>query len=465
MSDDINNSELGTEPEAPAADEQPVPAETAAEETSAAAEETSAVAEEASEETPEETPAEEKPKKKKSSVRTLVIGLVAVLLAFAAGIGYKSFKAGEFSLPFSKSASESSVGIQELNYEKLYKTRKADSVAIVIGGEPINWSSYFTWVYNMGEQVVSYMQQMYMYYGLESSWDEAINDAGDTYFTAVSQGAEDSLKQLICIERFAESLGIALDEADQAEIAAAVENAKISSVGADATDEQFREHLKSFYIDLDFYERNVGQSILYTKCYNSLYGEDLSLVSEEDALKLLEEGGYIHAAHILFNKTDPATGEQRSEEVMAEKLAQLESIAEELRGISGSAKRVDTFFKYMKELSEDTGMMYYTDGYTFTEGTMVPEFEQACKALSDYEVCDPVETDYGYHIIIRLPLDADGIIDIDPSTGTATTAISVLADTDFSARLQALFDALDVKYENGVGEIKFSKYLRPIETK
>ena len=46
-----------------------------------------------------------------------------------------------------------------------------------------------------------------------------------------------------------------------------------------------------------------------------------------------------------------------------------------------------------------------TDGYTFGPGEMVDEFYEGTKALGEGEISQPVQSQYGYHIILRLSAD------------------------------------------------------------
>ena len=66
------------------------------------------------------------------------------------------------------------------------------------------------------------------------------------------------------------------------------------------------------------------------------------------------------------------------------------------------------FDQLMNDYSEDTGLATNPDGYQAVEaGQMVPEFEEASLALEPGEISDIVESDYGYHIILRLPLEVE----------------------------------------------------------
>ncbi len=68
--------------------------------------------------------------------------------------------------------------------------------------------------------------------------------------------------------------------------------------------------------------------------------------------------------------------------------------------IAEQAKAGEDFDSLMEQYNQDTGET--SAGYTFGEGEMVPEFEEAAFALALDQVSDPVKTDYGYHVIKRI---------------------------------------------------------------
>jgi parvulin-like peptidyl-prolyl isomerase len=64
------------------------------------------------------------------------------------------------------------------------------------------------------------------------------------------------------------------------------------------------------------------------------------------------------------------------------------------------------FDRLMAEESADPGSAAYPNGYLFRPGEMVEPFETGTKELEMGEISDPVESSFGYHIILRLdPMD------------------------------------------------------------
>ncbi len=81
-------------------------------------------------------------------------------------------------------------------------------------------------------------------------------------------------------------------------------------------------------------------------------------------------------------------------------LVEDEALAKELISRIEKGESFDTL---MKEHNIDPGAT--EEGYTFTKGEMVEPFEKAAFDLKENELTKaPVKTDYGYHIIMRLPL-------------------------------------------------------------
>ena len=114
----------------------------------------------------------------------------------------------------------------------------------------------------------------------------------------------------------------------------------------------------------------------------------------------------------------------------------------------------------MNELSEDPGTTRYPEGYTYLPGTMVKEFEEAAASLEDYGISDVTETSYGYHILLRLPLDADRVVEFNQTTGDPRTGRMLAANQAYSQKLQEKADALELKWLPGFEAPDLLEYVK-----
>ena len=131
---------------------------------------------------------------------------------------------------------------------------------------------------------------------------------------------------------------------------------------------------------IDFLRKQVPGNLYYEKIQSDKKGGDYSKEIAEIEKGIRES--YVTAKHILV----------KDEALAKEIIAKIEKGA--------------NFDALMKEHNTDPGAT--ERGYTFTKGEMVEPFEKASFELKENELTKaPVKTDFGYHIIIRLPLDEE----------------------------------------------------------
>ncbi len=351
----------------------------------------------------------------------------------------------------------------ELDYDKLYALHDPEEVVMQIDGKDITWGDYFYWLYYQSYRITNTLTQMSMYYGMTSTWDDPIDAEGTETISdiAVSNSLE-MLKQQLAIDGLAEETGAALTAEEEAEMAEDLEAIYTQAVGEDATEEEKDDFVASMYLTREKFEAINTTKELYEHIFNEKYGENGEKYSDELAKKYLEDNEYIAANHILFMTIDPTIREALDDETIAEKKALAEKTLAELNAIEDEDERIAAFARLKEELDEDTGKEAHPDGYLFTPGTMVTEFEDAAKALDEYAISDIVESSYGYHIIMRLPLDPDMPIEKD-TDGNDVTARMLSADAEYDADIQERMDAMNVEYVNGYEPPKLGEFVKQDE--
>ncbi len=355
-----------------------------------------------------------------------------------------------------------SVTLRVLDYEKLYSLHAPEEIVGSVDGRDITWDEYFYWLHNWGTEAESYIQMM-AYYGQSMDWaDKLSSDSEDTLADYVVELANDYARQFAVIEAAAEEYGAALTAEDEQEIAAQLQSTIQSAIGEGATEEDFNALLKESYISREMYDRVVKSDYLVNAIYSALYGEKSEKITEDEALRYLEDKGYLYASHILFMTIDPTTYEALDAETIAQKQALAEKAYAELCAIDDPDELVKRFAELKEQYCEDSGKTLKPDGYVFTPGTMVEEFENAVKALEVYELSEPVKSGYGYHVILRLPLSAETVLGY-ADDDTPVTARDACADEQFNALMTARVESSVLTLSDEVAAIDLMDYLVDVE--
>lgn len=401
--------------------------------------------------------------------------LIIICLVFGAAITYTGCGANdaaesETSPEPSAEPSESvddteteTASVPQLDFEALYASHDADEVVMTMDGENVTWEEYFYWLYYSGVQVNNYINQMaanMSAYGMNVTWDDAADDTGISFKDYVVQLAEDNIRQIHSIKKFSAENDVTLTEDNLKAIEEQRKTDMVNLCGDEVSDDEFAEFLKStYYLPIKVYDDMNEINYLYQNCFAKLYGEDGEKLSDEKAEAYLKDSGYMNAAHILFMTVDPSTGEALDDETIAEKKALADKFAAELAGITDTEKLQERFAEIKDEYCEDTGKEAYPDGYIFTPGTMVTEFEDTVNALEDYQVSEPVESRYGYHIIMRLPLTIDTVLKTSDS-GTPLTARALAANQEYGEKLDACNDGIEIVYTDAFTGFGIADYIK-----
>ncbi len=226
-----------------------------------------------------------------------------------------------------------------------------------------------------------------MLYG-DDVWDMEIEE-GVTFREMFSQQMLDIIIMQELVYQDAEGKGLlATEEEIEKEFTAYME-----IVNKDA---EYSEFLKTNNIDEAFIKEHLAKSLTYNK-YASAMMEQIE-VTDEEAQTYYDEhiadftNNQVRASHILISTTDE-NGQPLSDELKAEKLA----LAEELLQ---RARNNEDFATLAKDYSDDTySAVNGGDLDYFSEGMMVPAFNDMAFSMEVGEISDIVETEFGYHII------------------------------------------------------------------
>ena len=331
-------------------------------------------------------------------------------------------------------------------YDLAFAQYEPDEVVFTINGSEVTWEEYFYWIYSIAYQV----QQM-----SEVDWSSDL-DGQFTYQSYAQNYAETMLTQYWTVAQKAEELGLEISSEEQAEIDAIyAEDVDTYGGGDEAV---FAEYLAARHIPRQMYDKMNSVSVNYLNIFEHYFGVMGAELPDEDALSYAQDAGYMHAKHILVRTVDDG-GSQLSEAEIEQKHTQAEDILSQLQDLSGDALH-EKFDELMNQYSEDGGLAYSPGGYYFLPGEMVQPFEDAVLSLDINEMSpELVESTFGYHIILRLPLDIDEEMDY-----TGYTLRYLAASALFDNMSTEWFDSAEVEYSDKFAQLDFNTLFGTAET-
>lgn len=351
---------------------------------------------------------------------------LALALGLMAGCGsLEDVDLGVSAAPENTGAGDSSS--LQLDWDAARAKHELDATVLTVDGENADWGEFFYWLYYCYTNYVNDMGAVTDFstpyiYDSEMTIGEMLIDAAKSYCV-----------QYHALDVNARKEGVELTKEDEEALQALLESDIKEIAGEDGTEEELFAALEETYVSRELYELMNRTAALYSRAYNTLYGGTGEKLTEQEVKDFADEYSFMTAKHILIQTTD-AEGEPIDEAAKAEKLAEAEEINAQLEGKSGQELE-SAFDALMQEKSEDTGLAAFPDGYCFTADDMVTEFSEAVAALEPGQLSGIVESSFGYHIILRMPLTAeDRVLQFD-STGTPYTIRAVAAANLYEARL------------------------------
>ena len=271
----------------------------------------------------------------------------------------------------------------------------SETVMLTVNGGEITAGDLFFWLGQSASEAASYNQALG---GAELDWSSEAGD-GMTMADYVKDSAKQQAVLYNVVAAKALENGYEFTKEDKAAYDEELAQAKEDLGG----EEVYANWLSSNCITDEGMEKLSQVGVLFNHVLDGMFQDGSEYApTAEDLLTFATENDFLCAKHILLMTQDPTTGQPLSEEEAAAKRDAAQALLDQLKAIQDPAELEKTFDTLMNENSEDTGLAANPDGYTFTAGQMVPEFEEATRALDFGQVSDLVESDYGYHIILRL---------------------------------------------------------------
>ena len=193
-------------------------------------------------------------------------------------------------------------------------------------------------------------------------------------------------------------------------------------------------------ISEELYDNSLAITIYMQSLYDTYYGENGVKLNSE-AQKAFFAENFVACKHILFTMHDRVSGDMYDDATLEEKYALATSVLAELDAGAD-------FDALMNEHSEDTGgIKEYPDGYILHEDiTELIGFVEAAREVEVGEHTGIVETEMGWSIIQRAPLDPEQYVNYTEEIILLATGSSI------NNEIAALMAEAEIEYTDAYGD-------------
>ena len=320
----------------------------------------------------------------------------------------------------------------------------ADTVMIELPGlTPVLWEEMY---YDI--QIMRHNLEMW---GPIEDWNATFDGNMDgtevTYADFVVQHAVDAALERRALEAMFVELG---ESIDVGVFQAAREN-YLAMFEVD--DEGFAVILEENFLTENVLRYLTNINYMHEQVEDALLSE--ADIGEDAITAFIEENNVLRAQHILLMTTDD---EELDEAIRAEAMA----LYQELQGLSGDAL-FTRFEEMIAAYGEDPGMEMNPTGYTFMPEVMVPEFTETTLETGMNQVAAPVRSGFGYHIILRLPVELDAMVMV-PGGMPPMSFAQLMAGGAFDDALEISRDELDYSFTEALEQLDVTLLFAVAET-
>lgn len=344
-----------------------------------------------------------------------------------------------------------------MDFDSAWEKYRPDDVVCYVNGEEVTWQEFFYQIRYFA-QILSAAEGVTI-----TSWDRTSTRYTDsqghglTYGALVMQNAVNTIVQYHAVHSNFAAAGVVLGKESLDNVEAQRQSAIDQSFGGDEA--AFQEYLDSMYCTEELWAWYNQIDALYARDgFAVLFGENGAALSDEDVMAYAagDENGawteYVRIKQIyLYDEGSPAVGTENDATGEPEK----ESVETRVTAVQAALDAGQSFDEVYAEYNENTALDVFPDGRCVYKDDVPEAVYNAALALEE-GAYTAVETEGGWAIIQRLPIDPDCGVEYDEAAGTVRTLRYYAARQAYSALINGeggWIDTATREWTEGFGDM------------